>query len=518
MRARIVLAVIVVIAVGMFGCSDESESPSSPRVVALEEGPNLTVQNSCEEEFLLALSPVLQQWEQALEEWRGGEFLPTPPTYTEGEDSGAYVAALSPILAEWEDSLEIWLEDDTLDTPPTYDEQTTVSEYLLALSPVLTQWHGALTAVLEGISLDTPPTFSEDTTAPTIECPSDTTAQCASRGGAVVEFAAAALDECDPEPEVSCDPPSGSLFPFGETIVTCTAVDSAGNSSECTFTVTVEDTTAPIVSCPSDTTLECTGPDGAVVEYGAAASDGCGPDPEASCDPPSGSTFPIGETIVTCTAVDSSGNVGECTFTVTVVDITPPTISCPNDTTIECTSPDGAVLEYATTVSDNCDPDPVVDCDWPSGGTFPIGETTVTCTATDAADNSADCSFTVTVIDITPPTIHDLTASPNELWPPNHKMVEIALGVDATDICSDVTCWIDRVTSNEDRNGRGDGNTEPDWEFDGLNLRLRAERSGRGAGRVYTVYVRCMDASGNTAEHSVEVTVPHDRGKRSHGF
>jgi hypothetical protein len=368
-----------------------------------------------------------------------------------------------------------------------------------------------LEEALAELSLDTPPTFTEDEEAPEISCPEDTTAQCTSRGGAVVEFEVTALDDCDPDPVVTCEPESGSLFPFGETLVTCSAVDSAGNSSECTFTVTVEDTTPPVVSCPSDTTLECTGPDGVVLEFEATATDDCGPDPEVTCDPPSGSTFPIGETIVTCTAVDSSGNTGGCSFTVSVEDATPPTISCPSDTTLECTSPNGAVLVYQTSVSDNCDPEPTVACDWPSGSSFPLGSTLVTCKATDAAGNSAECTFTVNVIDITPPSFRDLVANPSQLWPPNHKMADINLSLDVEDICSEVECWIDRVTSNEDINGRGDGNTQPDWVADGLNLQLRAERAGPLSGRVYTVHVKCMDASGNMASRSVEVTVPHDR-------
>ena len=85
--------------------------------------------------------------------------------------------------------------------------------------------------------------------------------------------------------------------------------------------------------------------------------------------------------------------------------------------------------------------------------------------------------------------------------------------VDVSDICDvDPFCRVVSVASNEPENGTGDGNTAPDWEIVGdLAVRLRAERSGRGQGRVYTLTVRCTDDSGNSAERDVEVRVAHDR-------
>ena len=125
--------------------------------------------------------------------------------------------------------------------------------------------------------------------------------------------------------------------------------------------------------------------------------------------------------------------------------------------------------------------------------------------------------FTIMVVqDTTPPTIHSLSASPSVLWPPNHKMVEVAVTVAAEDICDAApVCQIVDVTSNEPINGLGDGDTEPDWEVTGdlTVLDLRAERSGVGSGRVYTIHIECADLSGNTATATVDVSVPHDRGK-----
>jgi hypothetical protein len=71
------------------------------------------------------------------------------------------------------------------------------------------------------------------------------------------------------------------------------------------------------------------------------------------------------------------------------------------------------------------------------------------------------------------------------------------------------------VSSNEPENGLGDGDTSPDWKITGnLTLNLRAERSGKGSGRIYTITVKCADADGNSSSGNVRVSVPHDQGKK----
>jgi len=194
-----------------------------------------------------------------------------------------------------------------------------------------------------------------------------------------------------------------------------------------------------------------------------------------------------------------------------IVDTTPPEITCPADVTVEQESYDGTVVTLEATATDICDPNPVITSD--ELDIYPLGVTVVTFTATDASGNSASCSMSVTVVDTTPPTINSISADPSVLWPPNHKMVEVTVTVDCEDICDpEPFCCIVGVTIN----GPGDGNTEPDWElFDDelLVALLRAERAGGGTGRVYTIHIECMDASGNIAEAIVDVTVPHDQGK-----
>ncbi|MHC4266474.1 MAG: DUF1353 domain-containing protein [Planctomycetota bacterium] len=137
----------------------------------------------------------------------------------------------------------------------------------------------------------------------------------------------------------------------------------------------------------------------------------------------------------------------------------------------------------------------------------------------DPEPNESESKLIITVnVDSEPPTIHSVMATPKILRPPNHKMVEVTVKVDAVDTCdpNPVSQIVD-VTCNEPINGIGDGHTKPDWEITSdLTVNLRAERSGRGTGRVYIIHIECTDASGNIATSTVDVTVPHrkHKGKR----
>ena len=144
--------------------------------------------------------------------------------------------------------------------------------------------------------------------------------------------------------------------------------------------------------------------------------------------------------------------------------------------------------------------------------TFPLGTTTVTATATNTA-GTASCNFSVTVNDTEAPVIHNLSASPNNLWPPNHKMKDVSVNYTTTDNCpGSISCSLS-VISNEAVNGTGDGDTAPDWlVIDNHHVQLRAERAGNGSGRIYTITTTCHDQYGNTSHSSTTVTVQHDNG------
>jgi hypothetical protein len=178
-------------------------------------------------------------------------------------------------------------------------------------------------------------------------------------------------------------------------VVICTATDASGNKADCSFEVLVHDTVEPSVTCPGDMTVECTNSAGTVVSFEHTATDICDVNLELECIPPSGSVFAPGTTMVTCSATDDAGNLGDCSFTVTVADTTPPTIVCSPD--IEMVSAIPAPVIFESTASDLCDTNPVVTCVPASGSEFALGTNTVVCTATDASGNTNTCSFTVTL-------------------------------------------------------------------------------------------------------------------------
>lgn len=110
------------------------------------------------------------------------------------------------------------------------------------------------------------------------------------------------------------------------------------------------------------------------------------------------------------------------------------------------------------------------------------------------------------------PDLSEAVATTDLLWPPNHGMVAVGiLGV--TDPEGDpVVVRITAVFQDEPANGLGDGDTGPDAILDGEWVNLRAERSGRGNGRVYHVTFTADDGQGGISEGSVTVCVPHRRG------
>lgn len=236
-----------------------------------------------------------------------------------------------------------------------------------------------------------------DTTAPVLSPLTSLTAEATGATGAPVTFAPTASDVVDGTVVVTCTPPSGSTFPLTTTNVDCRATDRAGNTATGSFTVTVRDTTEPVITVGS-VVSEATGPAGAVVTYSATATDLVDGPLTVSCTPVSGSLFGLGSTGLSCTAVDTAGNRSTVTTaSVTVQDTTAPTLTVPADRTVTATSPAGAPVAFVATATDLVDATPLVVCDRSSGSTFPLGVTTVTCTATDDAGKQSTATFRVTV-------------------------------------------------------------------------------------------------------------------------
>ena len=232
---------------------------------------------------------------------------------------------------------------------------------------------------------------------PTLSLPADVVTEATEHAGAVVRFSATARDGAGGADRVTCVPKSGSTFPLGTTTVSCSATDAAGGTASGSFTVTVRDTTPPTLRLPRDRVAEATSPAGAVVRFRARAHDIVDGSVPALCTPASDSTFAIGQTTVACSAADAAGNVARGSFTVTVHDTRPPRLELPANPTVRATGPSGAIVTFAATATDLVDGSDRVTCTPASGSTFPIGRTTVDCSASDAAGNGAAGHFTVTV-------------------------------------------------------------------------------------------------------------------------
>ncbi|MDS4059341.1 MAG: putative Ig domain-containing protein [Candidatus Contendobacter sp.] len=187
--------------------------------------------------------------------------------------------------------------------------------------------------------------------------------------------------------------------------VTFTVSDGQDSVSE-TITIMVSNVDLPpVLILPASPTAEATGPNGAIVTYSATATDDLDPTPVVACTPASGSLFTVGNTVVNCTATDFAGHSSQGSFTVAVVDTTPPAPVLPPSTTVEGNTRNGAnVTLPAVTASDLVDTAPTVACN-PASGFFPLGNTVVNCTATDAAHNHSQGSFTVAIVDTTPPQL-----------------------------------------------------------------------------------------------------------------
>ncbi|HJU55190.1 MAG TPA: HYR domain-containing protein [Pyrinomonadaceae bacterium] len=373
---------------------------------------------------------------------------------------------------------------------------------------------------------------ANDTTPPTITAPPNISASTVSCSVGIDELGTpTATDECSGV-IITSSRSDGQLlnkpFPTGTTTITYTARDSNNNTATATQTVTVTESPAipPIVDAPANVTL-FTGPGatscGVTVANldatlgTATASDNCPGVTVVRSGVPAGNTFPVGNTTVTYTATDRSGNTATDTQVVTVVDNTPPviTVTGNNPMTVECHT---AFTDPGATANDACDGSRTVTT---TGSVNPnvVGTYTLTYTATDTKGNSAQATRTVNVVDTTPPTLTMKNVSIS-LWPPNHKYTTINLtqlvqsasdscdsGVDINDVV------ITKVTSDELENSSGDGNTLNDIII-AANCRsaqLRSERDGGGNGRVYTFTFKVTDPSGNSTTKTAKVTVPQSQ-------
>ncbi|MBK9150306.1 MAG: HYR domain-containing protein [Saprospiraceae bacterium] len=314
---------------------------------------------------------------------------------------------------------------------------------------------------------------------------------------------------------------------------TYVVTDMSGNTAICSFTITVNDTRDPFITCPADVTVGtdpsfgCTasvplqptfGDNCNVVSVSHYFSNGTNAPSQlpsgavsaatAAAGFTSGLFYPgvngvSGTTVVTFIATDVAGNTSSCSVNVTVVDDDAPFIMCPIDITLNANATCQGVLSapYAPMVADNCggagltvtyviegattassaatgvNPVPVTQ-------TFNLGVSFITFTVTDAAGNTAKCTATVTVLDRTAPVLTCPTVQPVYNTPANQCFVALNLVATATDNCSVASI-----------------------NYFNPSFNAGANASGNYAPGFYTIDWVATDGSGNTSVCSVSFEV-----------
>jgi uncharacterized repeat protein (TIGR01451 family) len=405
------------------------------------------------------------------------------------------------------------------------------------------------------------------TNPPTITCPPNKTADADGDCEATVVLGTPTTtgdnvtvvgSRSDGKPMYDCDANGNNCtrknpdlpFSAGVTTVTWTATshDAQGNNegtASCQQTVTVNDTTPPVITATDQTVSADANCQAAVPDYSNQVTDNC------SCASNDNSQDCVGQHRITTTQSTAAGTmVGPGTYTIhltandgssnnngagntttkdvtfTVKDTTPPTITCPPNMTAN-TEPgtcSAHVVTGTATATDNCDANPAITGTRSDGkpltDPYPKGTTTITWTATDSAGNHSSCDQTITVVDNEPPVIV-LNGQTPSMWPPNHKyhtfgVTNFVTGVtDNCDTISVSSVVITMVTSDEAENGNGSGNTLNDIVIapDCRSVQLRAEREGGGDGRVYRIFFSVTDTSGNVGTASATVVVQHNPGE-----
>ncbi len=248
-------------------------------------------------------------------------------------------------------------------------------------------------------STDTQIVSIVDTTPPTVSSPKIITVEATSETQNVVDYGSVFADDLVGVASIENDAPA--TFPFGLTTITWVVTDESGNIATSLQQISVEDTTAPTITAPNNIVLEATSSSGSVVNLGQAdASDLVAISSITNNAPP---TFPLGDTIVTWSVEDSSGNTANATQIVSLTDSTPPTIEIPSDIEIEAISSDENTVSLVAPLASDSVSEVIVTNNAPDY--FGLGETIVTWTATDEFGNTATSSHTIIVVDTTAPEL-----------------------------------------------------------------------------------------------------------------
>ncbi len=238
-----------------------------------------------------------------------------------------------------------------------------------------------------------------DTTFPTIYAPSTITIEAKDAQSNVFEIGVADADDTVGIISITNDAPKA--FPLGDTIVNWKAIDAAGNIATAPQKISVIDTTPPSIQPPGTVQIEATSQLNNLVELGeATVSDLIGISSVTNDAP---DVYPVGETVVTWTAIDLGGLSSKATQIARVVDTTPPKISIPKIITVEANSKDQNTVELVGIFADDLVGVTSIKNDAPQ--VFPFGLTTITWVASDEAGNIATGMQQISVVDTIAPSI-----------------------------------------------------------------------------------------------------------------
>jgi len=239
-----------------------------------------------------------------------------------------------------------------------------------------------------------------DTIPPQIACPNDTVVYLGLDSCTTVVHwgAVTGIDDCSPV-QINTNFNSGDIFPYGIHEIISTASDTFGNTTTCSFFITVADTIPPTISCPQDTIIYlpsnlCEIP----FSWSILSSDNCNLDDTSSLTPFL-VDLPLGDSLISVMVTDTAGNQSSCNFLVSIRDTFPPILNCQNDVTIS-TDPGNCTATYNWSISgfDACgfgliQPAP------PSPLILPLGVNTIEYVVADISGNQDSCSFQVIVED-----------------------------------------------------------------------------------------------------------------------
>jgi uncharacterized repeat protein (TIGR01451 family) len=355
---------------------------------------------------------------------------------------------------------------------------------------------------------DTTPPVPDVATLPTV------TGECS----ATVTTAPTATDDCDGTITGTTSDPL-TYTGVGTNTIHWTYADQAGHVVHQDQTVVVTDTHAPTIALvgASSITVEC---HTSFSDPGLTTTDNCVPKNVTVTTVGSVNVNVPNTYTITYTATDGGGNQAAVQRAVVVSDTIKPviTLNGANPQYVECHT---SYPELGATANDTCAGSFAAT---PSGSVNAnvVGPYTITYNATDPSGNAATpVTRTVIVRDTIAPTITLNGVTPS-MWPPNHKyhtfgVTDFVTGV--TDSCDTTlgigSVVIEKVTSDEIENGDGDGNTLNDIVIAAgcKSVQLRSEREGGGDGRVYTIFFKVTDASGNVGTATAKVVVQHNPGE-----